>query len=175
MTDAHIEDHQSLIKTPKQLIVVIVLAFLIPVVAIIGIAMYVTGGMKVAATSDAAVAERLKPTGSLVVGEAPSQPQAAAGTPGVKSASGAAVKTGGGANAGKQLYDTICTACHAAGVLGAPKTGDKAAWAPRIAKGKEALYTSALKGKNTMPPKGGSNAPDADVKAAVDYLVSLAK
>ena len=77
---------------------------------------------------------------------------------------------------GKSVYDSLCMACHAAGVAGAPKAGDKALWAPRIAQGVPTLYESALKGKGAMPPKGGNAAlPDDDVKAAVDYLVSLAK
>ena len=63
-----------------------------------------------------------------------------------------------------------------AGVAGAPKAGDKAAWAPRLKTGIEALYTSSLKGKNAMPPKGGNmSLADADVKAAVDYMVGLVK
>jgi cytochrome c5 len=62
------------------------------------------------------------------------------------------------------------------GVAGAPKAGDKAAWAPRIATGKDALYKAALHGLNAMPPKGGNmSLSDADVKAAVDYMVSLVK
>ena len=60
-------------------------------------------------------------------------------------------------------------------MVGAPKFGDKAAWAPRIATGLDALHSSALKGKNAMPPKGGSNLPDSDVLAAVDYMVKAAK
>ena len=80
------------------------------------------------------------------------------------------------ASKGKAVYEANCVACHAAGVAGAPKAGDKAAWAPRIKSGMDALYTSSLKGKNAMPPKGGNvSLADADVKAAVDYLVSLAK
>jgi cytochrome c5 len=66
-------------------------------------------------------------------------------------------------------------ACHAAGVAGAPKFGDKGAWAPRIAQGVPALVNSALKGKGAMPPKGGSSAPDTEVKAAVEYMVNAAK
>jgi len=73
------------------------------------------------------------------------------------------------------LYNSVCVACHGAGIAGAPTTRDKAAWKPRIAQGKDVMYNSALHGKNAMPPKGGSSAPDADVKAAVDYLVSQAK
>ncbi|HEX4942806.1 MAG TPA: c-type cytochrome [Usitatibacteraceae bacterium] len=77
---------------------------------------------------------------------------------------------------GKKVYDTTCMACHSTGVAGAPKLGDKAAWAPRIATGLDALYGSALKGKAAMPPKGGNAAlPDADVKAAVDYMVGGSK
>ncbi len=80
------------------------------------------------------------------------------------------------AGKGKAVYDSACTACHTAGVAGAPKTGDKAAWAPRLKAGMEALYTAALKGKNAMPPKGGQmQLADADVKAAVDYMVGLVK
>ncbi|MDB5913453.1 MAG: cytochrome c, class, partial [Ramlibacter sp.] len=79
------------------------------------------------------------------------------------------------AGGGQALYQQACFACHGAGVAGAPKLGDKAAWAPRIAQGLPTLYNSALKGKGAMPPKGGSAAPDADVKAAVDYMVGAAK
>ena len=73
------------------------------------------------------------------------------------------------------LYTQICSACHAAGVAGAPKFGDKAAWAPRVAMGIDALTASAIKGKGAMPPKGGSTASDADIKAVVTYMVSAAK
>ena len=81
---------------------------------------------------------------------------------------------------GKKVFDTACTACHGAGIAGAPKFGDKAAWAPRIAEGTPTLYTHALQGfqgkGGVMPPKGGySSLSDADVKAAVDYMVSAAK
>jgi cytochrome c5 len=76
---------------------------------------------------------------------------------------------------GKKVYDTACMACHATGAAGAPKYGDKAAWAPRVQTGMDALYTSSLKGKGAMPAKGGATLPDADVRAAVDYLVAAAK
>ena len=80
------------------------------------------------------------------------------------------------ADKGKSVYETTCTVCHGAGIAGAPKAGDKAAWAPRMAKGKPALYTSALKGKDAMPPRGGNNSlSDDDVKAAVDYMIGLVK
>ena len=77
---------------------------------------------------------------------------------------------------GKTVFDTTCTACHSTGAAGAPKYGDKAAWAPRIAQGKPALYNSALHGKGVMPPKGGNAALSDDaVKAAVDYMAAAAK
>ncbi|WP_186136433.1 c-type cytochrome [Burkholderia gladioli] len=81
----------------------------------------------------------------------------------------------GGAGAGKALYDSVCVACHAAGVLGAPKFGNKADWAPRLKDSMDTVYNYALHGKGAMPPKGGSNAPDDQVKAAVDYMVGAAK
>jgi cytochrome c5 len=79
------------------------------------------------------------------------------------------------AAAGEALYKQACFACHAAGVAGAPKVGDKAAWAPRIQQGMPALVQSAIKGKGAMPPKGGSAAPDAQVEAAVNYMVTASK
>ncbi|HEY0418832.1 MAG TPA: c-type cytochrome [Acetobacteraceae bacterium] len=87
---------------------------------------------------------------------------------------------GAGPDAGKATFDQTCQVCHAAGVAGAPKLGDKADWGPRIAQGKNTLYTHALQGftgkKGMMPPKGGNTAlADADVKAAVDYMVAQAK
>ena len=77
---------------------------------------------------------------------------------------------------GKAVYEKYCVACHGAGVAGAPKFGDKAAWAPRLKQGQEVLYTHALKGFKAMPPKGGAaDLPDAQIKAAVDYLSAAGK
>jgi cytochrome c5 len=77
---------------------------------------------------------------------------------------------------GKKVYDSTCTACHTAGVAGAPKPGDKAAWAPRLKQGMDALMQSVLKGKGAMPPKGGNaSLSDADVHAAVEFMVSQSK
>ena len=87
----------------------------------------------------------------------------------------AAVAAAGGGD-GKGTYEKACSVCHASGVAGAPKFGDKAAWKPRIATGADALHNSALKGKNAMPPKGGmADLPDGDVVAAVDYMMKTAK
>jgi cytochrome c5 len=77
---------------------------------------------------------------------------------------------------GKKVYDSACIACHASGVANAPKLGDKAAWAPRLATGLDALTTSVIKGKGAMPPKGGNTSiPDADIRAAVEYMTAAAK
>jgi cytochrome c5 len=74
---------------------------------------------------------------------------------------------------GQKIYQTSCHVCHATGVAGAPKLGDKEAWAPRIATGMDALLTSAINGKNAMPPKGTCmSCSDADLKAAIEYMVS---
>ena len=73
---------------------------------------------------------------------------------------------------GAKLYQQNCFACHDTGAAGAPKRGDKAAWAPRISQGAEVLYQAAIKGINAMPARGGSRASDAEIKAAVDYIVA---
>jgi cytochrome c oxidase subunit 2 len=80
-----------------------------------------------------------------------------------------------GAADGKGVYDQVCQVCHAAGLAGAPKTGDKAAWVPRVAQG-ELMYEHAIAGLRMMPAKGGNpNLSDAQVKAAVDYMVVQSK
>lgn len=86
----------------------------------------------------------------------------------------------GASSDGQSVYTKTCALCHAAGVAGAPKLGDRADWAPRIAQGKDTLYKHALEGftgkKGQMPPKGGNTAlADADVKAAVDYMAAQGK
>jgi cytochrome c5 len=88
---------------------------------------------------------------------------------------GAAAPTTAAAGAGEALFKQTCSTCHATGVAGAPKFGDKAAWAPRIAQGIPVLVQNAIKGKNAMPPRGGSSASDAEMKAAVEYMVNAAK
>lgn len=104
---------------------------------------------------------------------------AAAPSAEVVAALAAANKTAGpaaGAAAVPALYTQACAVCHVAGVAGAPKLGDKAAWAPRIGAGIDALTASVIKGKNAMPPKGGAaSASDADIKAVVQYMVNAAK
>ena len=77
---------------------------------------------------------------------------------------------------GKAVYDKTCVACHATGVANAPKLGDKAAWAPRIATGKPALLASVVKGKGAMPPKAGvATLTDAEIGAAIDFMTASVK
>ena len=100
----------------------------------------------------------------------------AAAAPAAPATAAAAAPAKADANIGKAVYEANCTVCHAAGIAGAPKAGDKAAWAPRLKTGMDALYATSLKGKGAMPPKGGNlSLADAEVKAAVDYLAGMAK
>lgn len=189
--EIHVEDHSSPIRTPKQLIIVVVLAFAVPVVVISLIAHLATLSVDSAATnpgmSEEAIAKRLKPVGDVVMmSEEERKARAAAAKaapppapkPEAVTQAAAPGQTGAASDAGKgkSVYDSACAACHTAGVAGAPKTGDKGAWAARIKAGMEALYTTALKGKGAMPPKGGNpGLADGDVKAAVDYMVGQSK
>jgi cytochrome c5 len=121
-------------------------------------------------TSGSSVAERIKPFGQVSV--------ASAGTQGevVKTAVAAPPP----ARDGQQVYKAVCVACHDAGIAGAPKLADKGQWAARIAKGIDTLYASAVNGVQSsagvMPAKGGNpTLSDAEVRAAVDYMVARSK
>jgi cytochrome c5 len=89
----------------------------------------------------------------------------------------AGVAFAGSVSAGEAEYKKACFACHDAGISGAPKLGDKAAWAPRIAKGMPALYEVGMKGKpgTAMMPKGGSQLTEAEIKSTIDYMVAKSK
>jgi len=115
-----------------------------------------------AAAESAVIAERIKPVGEVTLASA--NPVVNALIPAAHAAAD-----------GKSVYEKSCKVCHDAGVANAPKLGDKAAWAPRIKQGMDVLYATSLKGKGAMPPKGTYTGPDADVKAAVDYMVKAAK
>lgn len=81
------------------------------------------------------------------------------------------VAASSGPRSGEQIYNSVCTACHAAGVAGAPKKGDQAAWAPRLGQGIDGLLKSATAGKGAMPPKGGAgDLSEAELRAAIEYL-----
>ncbi|KGD92226.1 cytochrome C [Achromobacter sp. RTa] len=77
--------------------------------------------------------------------------------------------------AGEKLYKSACVVCHASGVANAPKLGDKQAWSPFIAQGADALLVTVLKGKGAMPPRGGSSADEATLRAAVEFMMSAAR
>jgi cytochrome c5 len=149
--------HEGPIKTPKQLILAVLYAFVVPIFGIILLVMYVTSSHRPAAGSDAmspqAVAERIRPVGVVEV----------------KDASDLAAL-----NTGEQVFTTQCSACHATGALGAPKLGDAAAWGPRIKTGFDALVHSALTGKGQMPQQGGGDFSDYEIARAVVYMTAKA-
>lgn len=121
--------------------------------------------------SPMAVAERIAPEGSERVGD-PSQVVAPAPTSAAPAAMAAASAVALGPVSPEQTYNTACMACHATGVAGAPKKGDAAAWAPRIAQGEDALVQSVTKGKGAMPPRAGHpNLTDDQIRGAVRYLI----
>jgi len=134
-----------------------------------------------AAAPAAANAATAAPVGGTPASAAPSATPTAA-TPAAAAPAAAAPATApavASADNGKALYNSACIACHGAGIAGAPKIADKANWAPRIQQGNAVLYEHAIKGfqgkAGVMPPKGGSSAPDADVKAAVDFMVASSR
>lgn len=152
------ENHEGPIKTPKQLIVTVVLSFIVPVIIIFLLIRLVVSSELVGAGSDAqspeAIAQRIKPVAgfALVDANAPK-----------------VFKTA------QQVYDTTCASCHASGVAGAPKFGDKAAWAPLIATGADTLITNAINGKGAMPAKGGNpTLDDFEIARAVVYMANQA-
>ena len=151
------EGQTSFIKTPKQLITVVVLALILPIIVIVLLASYVVSGKRVGAGADAmtsaAIEARIKPVAGLELRDA-SAPVAA--------------------RSGEEVYKAVCGACHAAGVAGAPKFGDKGAWGPRLAAGLDALVNAALKGKGAMPAQGGGDYSDTEVTKAVVYMANAA-
>jgi cytochrome c5 len=154
-THPHDEAHTSFIRTPKQLLAVVVLALVIPIVIILLLANFVVSADRTGAGADAmtpeAIVERIRPVAGLELRDA-SAPQVA--------------------RAGEEVYKAVCSACHAAGVAGAPKSGDNGAWTARLASGLETLVTSALKGKGAMPPQGGGDFSDLEVAKAVVYMAN---
>lgn len=107
---------------------------------------------------ESATIDRIKPFGEVNIGTAP-----------------VAVASSAGAD-GKGTYSASCAACHASGVAGSPKLGDKAAWKARIAQGESTLFDHAINGFKGMPAKGGNaSLSDDDVKAAVTYMVDGSK
>jgi cytochrome c5 len=141
----------------------------------------------VAYMANAAGAKFAEPAAPAAAGAAPAAAEAApaapatpvaAAAPAAEAAPAAAapVAAAAAAGAGEALYKQACQVCHAAGVAGAPKFGDKAAWSARLPAGIDALYNSVAKGKGAMPPRGGAaQASDADLRAAVEFMAAAAK
>ncbi|MBE0586840.1 MAG: cytochrome c5 family protein [Hydrogenophaga sp.] len=178
MSDHAHDSHTGPIKTPAQLLWTSFFSFVAPIFIIIGLVYYVTSGDKPAAGAvdpELATAQRIQRVGTVVLGDAATIAAAMAVSGAAPAADGAAAAAPTAALSGEALYNKACVACHAAGVAGAPKFGDKAAWGPRIGLGLEALTASAIKGKGAMPPKGGSTASDAEIQAAVEFILASVK
>lgn len=154
MSDNAHDSHTGPIKTPQQLLWTSFFSFVLPVFIIIGLVYYVTSGNKPAAgASDQALAtaQRIQPVGSVELRDA-NRPL----------------------RNGDAVYAAQCAACHTAGLAGAPKLGDAAAWGARIKTGYEALLTSALKGKGAMGAQGGGDFNDVEIGRAVVHMANAA-
>ena len=151
------EVHEGPIKTPKQLALAVFASFAVPILVIVLLANYISFGAKPSAGSaglgEEAVAQRLQRVGSLEIRDA-SAPRVL--------------------RSGEEVYKAVCTACHAGGLAGAPKTGDADAWAPRIKTGYDALLTSVVKGKGAMAALGGGEYAEVELGRAVVYLTGKA-
>ena len=150
------DQHSSFIKTPQQLLTVILLAFAVPIIGIVMLVQLVVHRPTAdpAALSPEAVAARIQPVGKLEFG-APGAP------------------AGGAPRAGEEIVKTVCAVCHATGAAGAPKIGDKAAWAPHIKEGLNHLLQSAIKGVKAMPPRGGgADLSDLELARAIVFMVN---
>jgi cytochrome c5 len=155
MADEH-DEHSSFIKTPRQLITVVLLAFVVPILGIVMLVQLVVSRphADTAALAPEAVAERIQPVGKVEF-----------------SAAGA---ESGAAKSGEDIVKEVCGACHVPGVANAPKLGDKAAWAPRLKQGLNGLLQSVVKGKNAMPPRAGSSLSDEELARAVVFMANQA-
>lgn len=122
------------------------------------------------------IEERIKPVGSVNTGDEETMVVADESLSSDAAENGTPEKVADASLPADQLYTQACSACHATGVLNAPKFGDKTSWEQRVAKGIDQLYANAINGIGTMPPKGGrSDISDDDIKKAVDYMIESAK
>jgi cytochrome c5 len=167
--------NKNLNKHGKSLTHRLIERVIIPVA--IGFLSYSAAARESADASDEATAKRIAPVGQVNVGKRsdPTAPVAEQPTPAATEA--APEDTG---NKGKEVYESACFICHTPGAAGAPKLGDKPAWAPRISQGRDILVGRAIQGfqgsAGLMPPRGGhSDLTDEDIKAAVDYMVSTSQ
>ena len=149
---ANEEDHTGPVKNPKQLLMAVFFSFIVPIFVIIGLVYYVTADNKPAAGAanlEKALAARIQKVGTIEIRDA-----------------NRVLKLG------EEVFKVQCAACHVAGVAGAPKVGDAAAWAPRIATGYEALLNSALKGKGAMGAQGGGDFETLEIGRAVVHMAN---
>ena len=149
--DQH-EAHTGPVKNPKQMLLLSIASFVIPVFVIIGLVFYVTSANKTApgaSDADKAVAQRIQKIGAVEVRDA-NRP--------LKS--------------GEEVYKAQCAACHASGAAGSPKFGDAGAWGPRIKQGLATLVNSALKGKGAMGAQGGGDFNDTEIARAAVYMAN---
>ncbi|CAN5427520.1 c-type cytochrome [soil metagenome] len=164
-TGAH-EAHTGPIKNPKQLLLAVFFSFVIPVFAIIGLVYFVVSGLMPAGSNDSA---------SMSLGGVTQEAQDKALAARIQKIGSVEIRDANRVlKSGEEVFKAVCTGCHAAGVAGAPKFGDAAAWAPRIKTGFEALWNSALKGKGAMPAQGGGDLDDLEVANAVVYMANAA-
>ena len=148
------EQHTSFIKTPQQLVVVILLSFVVPVFSIVMLVKLVLSqpSADAGALQPEAVAARIQPVARVEFGAATAP---------------------AGARKGEDIVKGTCAACHQTGVANAPKIGDKAAWAPRLKQGLNGLVGVATKGKGAMPPRGGdASLTDEEVTRAVVFMAN---
>lgn len=139
--------------------VMVLAALVVFTISVFVLAQIMAGSATTKAFEPVAVAERTTPVGQVKV----------AGT----TENTATIEAPAAQKSGEEIYNTACTACHGMGVMGAPKFGDNAAWAPRIAKGVDVVLKSALNGLNTMPPRGGNpSLSDEDIKKTVEYMLA---
>src|SRR5215471_21254113 len=151
------DEQTSFIKTPKQLAIVVAVAFAVPVILIVLVSQLITSTRPAGSVeAESKVLSRIEPVGQVTLADA-SAPA--------------------GDKTGEQVFQTVCKACHEAGLAGAPKIGDKAAWAPAIKKGYATLVQHAINGfeepGKVMPPKGGTpDLADIEVERAVVYMAN---
>ena len=147
-------EHGNLIKTPKQLIIMVFASFFVPLIIILLLMVFVNNGKR--GDSSATTEQLIKPVGQLNFKDA-SAPREL--------------------QTGEQVYKAVCASCHASGAAGAPKFGDAGAWSARLGKGYDGLLTSVIKGKGAMPARGGASPTDIsdyELGRAVVYLANSA-
>ena len=150
----HEEAHTGPVKNPKQLRMTVFFSFVVPIFVIIGLVFFVTSGKKPEAGAgdlEQAIAARIQKIGTIAM-QAANRPL----------------------RSGEEVFKAQCSACHTAGLVGAPKFGDAAAWAPRIKTGYAALLNSAVKGKNAMSPQGGGEFSELEIGRGVVYMANAA-